>query len=203
MSESVHSSGAVADLIGAAGSGDVAAVRAAIAAKVDVDGTNETGQTALIVATLARRLDIVRILLDAGADPNLKDDTVQSAYLLATCDVGNDPALVELLLERGGDVRSLDSWNGTGLIRAAERGHYRIVDVLLGTDIEVDHINRIGYTAMHEAVLFGDGDPAHQRTIASLVRAGADRTIADGKGRTALESARAAGFDDVVAILEK
>ena len=109
-------------------------------------------------------------LVAAGADPNAKDETVQSAYLISTSEVGDDPRLLRLLLDHGADVESLDSWRGTGLIRAADRGFHRIVITLLDTPIKIDHVNRIGYTALHEAVVLGDGGPAHQRTVAALVR---------------------------------
>ena len=41
--------------------------------------------------------------------------------------------------------------------------------MLLDTDVDIDHVNRIGYTALHEAVILGDGGPSHQRTVAALV----------------------------------
>ncbi|HEY5879245.1 MAG TPA: ankyrin repeat domain-containing protein, partial [Nakamurella sp.] len=60
-------------------------------------------------------------LIAAGADVNAKDDTEQSAYLIATSEGYLD--LLELTLAHGADLTSLDSFRGTGLIRAAERGH--------------------------------------------------------------------------------
>ncbi len=141
-------------------------------------------------------------LLAAGADPNVKDETVQSAYLISTSEVGDDPRLLRLLLDHGADVGSLDSWRGTGLIRAADRGFARIVTILLDTPIKIDHINRIGYTALHEAVVLGDGGRAHQRTVAALVDGGVDTSIKDSRGNTALESARNSGYSEIVALLD-
>ena len=65
--------------------------------------------------------------------------------------------MLELTLANGGNVRSLDSFNGTGLIRAADRGHADIVGRLLQTKIRVDHVNNLGWTALHEAIILGDG----------------------------------------------
>jgi hypothetical protein len=59
---------------------------------------------------------------------------------LASC--GDDPRLLEVTLAGGADVAAKDRFNGTGLIRAAERGYARIVRLLLRTDIDVDHVNR-------------------------------------------------------------
>ena len=49
--------------------------------------------------------------------------TQQSAYLVATSEGHLD--LLELALEAGADVDAEDSWNGTGLILVAERGHHQ------------------------------------------------------------------------------
>jgi ankyrin repeat protein len=89
---------------------------------------------------------------------NAKDETVQSAYLIATSEVGDDPRLLDLTLANGADVGSLDSYDGTGLIRAADRGYTEIVARLLETDIDVDHVNRLGWTALLEAIR--EVDPA-------------------------------------------
>ena len=60
-------------------------------------------------------------LVARGADVNAKDDTQQSAYLIATSE--GHLGLLRLALAHGARVDDKDSWNGTGLIRAAERGH--------------------------------------------------------------------------------
>jgi len=53
----------------------------------------------------------------------------------------------------GADVHSLDSYNGTGLIRAAERGHVDIIRELLETDIKIDHVNRLVDRAVGSIIL--------------------------------------------------
>jgi uncharacterized protein len=73
-----------------------------------------------------------------------------------------------------GYVGAKDSYNGTGLIRAAERGHTEVVHRLLDTPIEVDHINRLGWTALLEAIILGAGGPDHIQTVRLLVDAGAN-----------------------------
>jgi hypothetical protein len=57
----------------AASSGDVGAVGELLAQRVDVDDANEYGATALILAALNGHAEVVRALLDAGADPDLAD----------------------------------------------------------------------------------------------------------------------------------
>jgi TonB family protein len=60
-------------LVNAVTDGDTEAVRSLIAAGSDVNGTTSGGQTLLILAILFRRTQILRMLLEAGADPHLRD----------------------------------------------------------------------------------------------------------------------------------
>jgi ankyrin repeat protein len=143
------------------------------------------------------------VLLDAGADPDERDATVQSAYLIATSEVGDDPRLLELVLAAGADVGSRDSFNGTGLIRAAERGFPRIVERLLEAGVEVDHVNRLGWTALHEAIILGDGTRDHVEVVELLVAAGADVNLpSERDGVRPLTHARRAGQVAVARVLE-
>lgn len=155
----------------------------------------------LIAAAYANDVDEARRLIEAGADVNAKDETVQSAYLIATSEVGDDPRLLELTLANGADVRSLDSYNGTGLIRAADRGFTTIVARLLETDIDADHVNRLGWTALLEAIILGDGDAAHVAVVRQLVEAGADVSLADSQGVTPLAHAEQREYAEMVEIL--
>ena len=155
----------------------------------------------LIAAAYENDVGAARRLIAAGADVNAKDGTQQSAYLIATSEVGDEPRLLELTLASGARVDDKDSYNGTGLIRAAERGHPRIVRRLLEAGIDRDHVNRLGWTALHEAVVLGDGGPAHVATVRALVRGGVDVTVADGDGATALEHAEERAFDRIARIL--
>ena len=63
---------------------------------------------------------------------NAKDNTVQSAYLISTSE--GHLELLNLTLKHGADVDSKDSFNGTGLIRAADRGHADIAGRLVQAD---------------------------------------------------------------------
>ena len=188
-------------LIKAARAGDLARVERLLDQHASIAARDSSGSTALVATAYGNHREIAERLLEAGADPNAKDETVQSAYLIAASEVGDDPRLLRLTLKHGADVRSLDSWQGTGLIRAADRGFDSIVKVLLKTDIDIDHVNRIGYTALHEAVILGDGGPSHQRTVAALVAAGVDQSVKDPKGDTALDVARARGYTEIVNLL--
>jgi ankyrin repeat protein len=191
------------DFITAAERGEVQVVQRLLAQGARVDAQDSQGRTALIAAAYRNHLDVAEVLIAAGADVNIQDITQQSAYLIATSEVGDDPRLLNLTLHNGADVTSLDSYNGTGLIRAAERGHVEIIQALLVTPIAVDHVNRLGWTALLEAIILGDGGLRHTEVVRLLVDAGADVHLADKAGVTPLAHARERGYVTIVNILEQ
>ena len=155
----------------------------------------------LRAAAWANDVTEARRLITLGADVNAKDETQQSAYLIATSEGYLD--LLRLTLAHGAKVDDKDSWNGTGLIRAAERGHALVVGELLRAGIARDHINRIGYQAIHEAVWLGDDTPEYATTVRVLAAGGVelDRRAPSAE-LTPLEMARQIGHTGAAGILE-
>ncbi len=159
---------------------------------------------ALLAAAYANDVERAAQLIAEGADVNHADDTEQSAYLIATSEVGDDPRLLELAIANGARINAKDSFNGTGLIRAAERGYPRIVARLLTAGIEVDHVNELGWTALHEAIILGRGGPEHTAVVRLLVEAGADVHLPSQRdGVRPLEHAERRGFTEIARILRK
>jgi ankyrin repeat protein len=187
-------------LIQAAEAGDVASVQRLLDEGADVHARDANGITALIAAAYRNDLAVADALIRAGADVNAQDNTQQSAYLIATSEGYLE--LLQRTLAAGADVHSTDSYNGTGLIRAADRGHVAIIAELLKTDIRVDHVNRLGWTALLEAIILGGGSPRHTEVVRLLVEAGADVNLADGDGVSPLTHAQGRGYGEMVEILE-
>ncbi len=189
-------------LIAAADRGDLAAVRRAHVRGASVEARDRRGRTALVAAAYGNHLAVARFLIAAGADVNAKDETVQSAYLISTAEVGDDPRLLDLTIASGARINDKDSFNGTALIRAADRGYPRVVRRLLREDIDIDHVNRLGWTALHEAIILGDGSQRYVEVVRLLVDAGADVSLPSrDDGLTALEHAQARGYQAMVEIL--
>jgi ankyrin repeat protein len=189
-------------LIAAARGGDLSGVRQALATGASVHATDETGQTALIAAAYGNHVEVAATLIDAGADVNAKDQTQQSAYLIATSEVGDDPRLLQLTLAHGADVTSLDSYNGTGLIRAGERGFPNITALLLTTGIEVNHVNRSGWIALHEAIIYSTGGQSHVDTVRLLIDGGSDVDLpGQSTGQSPLQMAQDTGDQRMVDLL--
>ncbi len=89
------------------------------------------------------------------------------------------------------------------LIPAAYHGHPETVRILLGTAIDKDHVNKLGWTALLEAIILGDGSPVHTGIVRMLIEAGANVNLADRDGVTPLQHAKRRGFKEMVRILEE
>ena len=190
-----------APLIASAEAGDLRRVQQLLDRGASVRARDRDGRTALTAASFGNHVEVARALIEAGADVNAKDDTVQSPYLIATSEVGDDPRLLELTLDHGAKVDDKDSYNGTGLIRAAERGFPRIVRRLLEAGIDRDHVNRLGWTALHEAIVLGEGGREHVATVRALIEGGVDVNIPDGDGVRPLALAEQRGHEEIADLL--
>jgi uncharacterized protein len=182
-----------ARLLAAAGAGDTGAIRSAVAAGANPDVRDDHGATALLIAARAHHARAFQALLDAGADVDLQDDDRANPFLWAGAAGRLD--ILRLANEAGADPAITNRYGGVALIPASERGHVEVVRYLLQeTDVDVDHVNRLGWTALLEAILLSDGGPDHQAIVAMLIEHGADVDLADGDGVRPLAHARARGF---------
>ena len=186
-------------LIGVAGKGDLAAVERLIREGANVAARDSRGRTALLAATHGNHVPVARALIAAGADVNAKDDIQDSAFLYAGAEGRID--ILKMTLPTA-DLGSTNRYGGTALIPAAHHGHAEVVRILLGTAIDKDHVNRLGWTALLEAVILGDGGPVHSEIVRLLVEAGANVNIADREGVTPLQHAKRRGYVAMVRILE-
>ncbi len=187
-------------LVAAAAAGDADEVRRLLRVGAEPDEADADRRTAVTHAAYGGHADVVRLLLEAGADVDRQDAT-RANPLLSTGETGFLDVLDEVL-RADPDLERTNRFGGTALIPAADRGHVETVRRLLETEIDVDHVNDLGWTALLEAVILGDGGPAHTEIVRLLVDAGADVRIPDREGVTALEHARNAGYDEIVAILD-
>lgn len=184
----------------AAAQGDAGAIARLAAAGADLTARDARGRTAVHVAAFARSGAALRALAAAGADLNALDGERYDAVTIAA--VADDPETMSAALAAGNRADLVTSrWDGTALIAAAHLGHDEVVRRLIAAGAPLDHINNLGWTALIEAVVLGDGGPRHRAVVAALLAAGADRTIPDRDGRTPLMLAEARGFAEMAALL--
>ena len=69
--------------------------------------------------------------------------------------------------------------------------------------ISVQYVDNLGWTAVIESIVLGDGGPRHVATLRALIEAGANVNLADRNGITPLALARGRGFREMVVMLER
>ncbi len=109
--------------------------------------------------------------------------------------------MLEVLLPVHPDLTITNRFGGLSPIPASERGHVDYLERVVQTDVDLDHVNDLGWTALLEAIILGDGGEAHQAVVRILLEAGVDRTIADKDGLTPMQHAESRGYDEIAALL--
>lgn len=124
----------------------------------------------------SRRLEIARLLLDAGADPMRRDVANWTCLRIAVHDGHVD--LLELFLARGAPL----DMNNHLMDAAAHGGHPAMLRFLASKGVPV---TPTGHTPLHTAAWMAFPD-----CVETLLALGADRSALDHFGKTALDEAR-------------
>jgi len=158
-------------------------------------------RTELLLATRANDVTAAAALIAAGADVNAKDRIADTPFLYAAAEGRLE--ILRLILATGrADLADTNRYGGNALTPAAHHGHPEAVRALLKTRIAVDHVNRLGWTALLETIILSDGGPTHQDIMAQLIAAGADVNLKDGEGVSPLIHARKRGYTEMAKMLQ-
>lgn len=189
------------DILNLVEKNDIQGVSKALQNGADVNTRDKSKRSLLLIATINHQTDLAKLLVTHGADVNLQADNQDSPFLYAGA--SGQTELVQLFLNHGARFDIFNRYHGTALIPACERGHIETVQLLANTKgFPIDHVNRLGWTALMEAVLLGDGSEKYQRIVQILKDAGAKLDIPDHQGVTPLQHAQTKGFKEIVKILQ-
>ncbi|WP_082630502.1 ankyrin repeat domain-containing protein [Peribacillus muralis] len=167
----------------------------------DIDTQDAKGRTATMIATYNNDVETAKILIAAGADVNIQDDMKNNPFLYAGAEGYLE--ILKLTIAAGADPTITNRYGGTALIPAAEHGYVNVIQELLNqTDIEINHVNNLGWTALLEAIILNDGNE-QQQTVQLLLDHGADVNIADHDNVTPLHHAKMKGLEDIEQMLIK
>ncbi|WP_260287586.1 ankyrin repeat domain-containing protein [Peribacillus aracenensis] len=175
-------------------------IRSLIEQGADLNTQDSEGRTATMIATYNNDVETAKILIEAGADVNIQDDMKNSPFLYAGAEGYID--ILKLAIEAGADPSITNRYGGTALIPASEHGYIEVIkELLTKTDIDVNHVNDLGWTALLEAIILNNGDGKQQETVKLLIDHGADVSIPDNGSMTPLQHAREKGFKEIEQIL--
>jgi uncharacterized protein len=186
----------------AAAGGSVVEIDRLVKQGAALNARDGNGRTPMIVAAFRQDHAAVRALIEAGADVNALDN--QSYDVVTIAAVLNDLDTLRAALAGGGNARAITSpYSGTALIAAAHLGHAEVCDMLVKARAPLDHVNNLGWTALIEAIVLGDGGARHQATVEVLIKGGANLDLADGNGKSPLALARQKGYAPIAQMLEQ
>jgi len=186
----------------AAATNDTNALKAAITSGASPEIKDGQGRTPLMVATYSHHTAAAALLIAAGANVNAQDQLLNSPFLYAGAEGYAD--IVKLCMAAGANYQVYNRYGGSALIPACERAHIDVIRLLLADkNFPIDHINRLGWTALLEAVILGRGGAEHQEVVRLLIAAGAKLNIGDKEGVTALQHAKSRGYKAIVKMLEQ
>ncbi|MEP4076616.1 ankyrin repeat domain-containing protein [Haloferula sp.] len=154
-------------LLEAAYRDDLAAAKGRLAEGDEVDEANRHGVTALSLACRNGSAEMVRLLLDGGADANGKLDGGESCLMIAAR-TGNVSSVLALI-GKGAKVNATERRGQTALMWAAAEGHHRVVECLIAHGADISISQNSGFNALLFAVRQGHGEVVKQ-----LLKAGAD-----------------------------
>ncbi|CAL4089513.1 unnamed protein product, partial [Meganyctiphanes norvegica] len=142
------------------------------------------GTAALHVASLFDHPNVVKPLLDAGADINQQDDSGRTPVYLASSK--GSIHMTSELIEHGADVNIMTNYGSTPLLIATQGGHIDIVEALIKAQADVNlPDNQLGITALHLAAMINNTEIAQL-----LLRNGAEPKKLDNDGKTPGDYAR-------------
>ena len=191
----------VSNIINLVQKNDLLSVEEALKNGADVNTTDSQKRSLLLLATIKKQKEMAALLVKYGADVNQQAENLDSPFLYAGAT--GQTELLKLFLSNGARFDVFNRYNGSALIPACERGHVETVQLLANTkNYPIDHVNRLGWTALMEAVILGDGSENYQQIVKILKEAGAKMDIPDNDGITPLHHAKSRGFVEIVKLLK-
>jgi ankyrin repeat protein len=167
-----------------------------LAAGAAVNAQDKDRWTPLHLAAAGGHEDVVRLLLENKADPNILilDQRCSPLHLAA---LSGKRKLVEVLIDHGADADiAATDFNGSPLHLAVNRGMADMVEALLDRGAMVDLKDKDGWAPLHLAAQAGRED-----VVRVLLDHKADVDMQGKDGRRALHEAAEAGHRKVVELL--
>lgn len=173
---------------------DVAGLESILLSGVAAGERDEAGWTPLHFAAFTGREDILRLLIQKGADANAASPLGLTPLHLAA--QNNRTNTVRLLLDKGARPDARDAYGNTPLAEAGRNANLAPLVMLIGAGGDVNVKNAEGRPLIVDTARHG-----FARTLKMLVENGADVNARDADGRTALIEAAAQDQNQIVKFL--
>ena len=153
-----------------------------------LNSKSSLGDTPLILAVKKGNIQIIKLLLNKGANPNEKDDEnnwTPLYWAINNIYINNNYEIVEILIKKKSSLKIKDKFGYTPLHWAAKKNEFRICKLLINQrKININSKTKTGFTPLMLSVV--DDDEEAVKITSLLIANGAEVDLQDDKGRTAL-----------------
>ena len=130
-------------------------IKSLLVSNTNINSMNTQGLSPLHVAVIKGNVEVTELLINEGADIELKDSQYGSSPLLHACQNGR-VNIVKLLIEKGANVKS-ESTSGTNALHfATQSGNIKVVELVIDGIGDVNSKDINGMTALHLAAETGN-----------------------------------------------
>lgn len=134
------------DFTKAAKTGDAGKIRDMLGRNVNVNRQDSSGRSALIHSAIGGYSDIAKMLLEAGAKPDVADKLGNSPLVWAAR--RGDYRIARMLVEAGADLDFQNRQGQTPLMAAAAQSRLRLVEYLIEAGADLDILDYTGRGAL-------------------------------------------------------
>ncbi|VDI46316.1 Hypothetical predicted protein [Mytilus galloprovincialis] len=174
--------------------GDIPLIDWCLHNEVDVNQCTHCNQSSVMIASEHGHEEIVRMLLDRGADLKAIDRYGQSS-LMKACTHGYI-GIVKMLVDRGADCNKCDSLGQSPVMIACEHGYTEIVKFLLDKRADFNDFDNRSQSSISKACEHG-----HTEIVKILIDRGANLNKSDNVGTSPLIMACKQGKTEIVRML--
>lgn len=158
--------------------------------------TNDVNFTPLHSAASNGHQTVVELLLKKGATVDAKDEGGLTSLHYASHNGHFE--YVELLIQYRANVNATD-YNGiSALQRPYATGNLKVLSLLINCGAEVNHKDNEGVTPLLSAILYKE----QKKVVEQLLMVGADRTMVNNLGWSALDIALQSGYLEIAVFFE-
>jgi serine/threonine protein kinase/ankyrin repeat protein len=148
---------------------------------INVKDNDNDGESLLHFAVISKNKEIFKLLIQNGADINIKDNKGRTTLDYAI--LRNNEEIAKILIEKGADVNAKDNEGGT-ILRSALYNRRSIFKLLIEKGADINAKDNKGRTILHSALM---SHGSTEDTIKLLIEKGADVNAKDNEGRTTLD----------------
>lgn len=188
-------------LLEAAEAGDLAGVNNMLARGAAVDARNYKGWTSLILAVKAGNAEMVRVLVENGADVNTRSTSAMGSTVLCFAAETNNAQVIRELLKHGVQINATSGNGLTALYVAAIHGNKETAEALLSAGVDPDAFGARDASGRSYTPLMGAACDGELELVELLLSKGAKLERTNNFGATALMEAAKRPHTNIVKYL--